>query len=168
VLALAGVYGQAAWQRKAYVRELEGRVRQLAPAAKKVALEQKLLMVLEEQVDKSGTFVELFGKMCGVAPRGINILRLTFTHAEGMEVEGTALSDLLVNQWTEALRAVGKQDMPQFAEARSVKTSRAEKVHNQEIVGFKISVPFPKPSVSGELDDVSGSSVPEPDEGAEP
>lgn len=142
-VGLGALYLQAVQQRQAYIRELESRVSEVQPLARGVASKQRLLRTLEHQVDRSGTFLEVFARICEAAPSsGINIDRLNFVHNKRMWFEGTAVSDLEVNRWAEALREAGKQDMPMLAGARNVKTGTGEKLYNQPIISYRVEIPF--------------------------
>ena len=144
VLAAAfGLYHQAVRQRMAMIRDLERRIAEVEPYAEGVVTKHKQLQILEEQVKHDGTVLELLAALCKVAPdSGLNITRITFEHDRELNVWGRAETLNEVDQFTEALRELGKMTYPQFANARRLYELEIYE-RNKQIYSYAIGIPFP-------------------------
>ncbi|MCP4646098.1 MAG: pilus assembly protein PilM [bacterium] len=143
-IALAALYGQAVYQRNVRARELQTRIESVRPLADNVESKMRRLARLQEHVDRSGSAVELLARLCLLMPEsGMNISRLSFSHGQGITVEGRAMSQGDVSLLTEDLREVGQETVPQFRRAVEGRWT-LENERGQEVIHYSIRIPFPK------------------------
>ncbi len=140
--AAAGVYGQALYQRGAYIGELEQRADALRPRVKSTASKRKHLERLQQQVERKDSVLELMAGMTGHIPReGMNIQNFIYKRASGITLIGRATQLDMVNKLTDDLRAASST-FPQFARARQMYSNMA-KERDKDIWSFNITVEFP-------------------------
>jgi hypothetical protein len=143
LLALAFLYGQAVYQRNAYVKYLEKRIAMVEPKAKNVLSKQKQLKILWNQVDRSDSVVELLADLCQLYPASdANVTHFIFTHAEKIELFGRAKNLQLVEKLTQDMVDAGKSTLPLFARAETVYDNKGIE-RTQEVRDFAIQIPFP-------------------------
>ena len=145
VLAGLGIlYGQAARQRRAYLRDLRAEISQIEPAAQQIASKQKQLRILQTQVERSGSVVELMASLVDLFPAaGMNITRLIYSRETGLEVYGRAENLTQVERLAQDLIDVGKASLAQFARAEQAYEHKVLE-RNIEVLDYKIVVPFQK------------------------
>ncbi|MBX7256367.1 MAG: pilus assembly protein PilM [Candidatus Hydrogenedentes bacterium] len=116
LIALLALYGQAAWQRKSYIRELQTTADQLKPIADDVAAKKKQLAVLQRGLDRTGSALELMAELFKRAPStDLNITSMRFIHGQSIAVSGRVQDITVVDQWIDTLREASKTEIPQFA-----------------------------------------------------
>ena len=143
-LALGLVYAQAAHHRKAYIRDLEARIAQIQPRAMGIASKQKQLRILQEQVERSASVIELLAALCDLFPAsGMNITRFAFGHNDRIDVYGRARTLQQIEKLTQDLVELGKTSLPQFAQAKQFYEQKAME-RDQEVLDFRITIPFAK------------------------
>jgi len=149
-----GLYFQAVRQRTALITDLEAQIAQIEPNAKGVVSKQRQLEILQQQVDRKGSVLELLAALCSAAPNeNLNISRFTFDHGQEANTWGRAMTINEVDAFTQALRAIGASTLPQFANARRLyEVSVPER--NERIFNYAIGVPF----VEDTDIDIEGSS----------
>lgn len=145
VLAGLGIlYGQAAQQRRAYLRDLRNQISKIEPAAQQIASKQKQLRILQTQVERSGSVVELMAALVDLfPPAGMNISRLVYTRESGLEIYGRAENLTQVERLAQDLIDVGKASLAQFARAEQAYEHKVQERH-VEVLDYKIVVPFQK------------------------
>jgi len=142
--AVVGVYVQAVHQRRSYIRELEARIAEVEPRAEGIISKQRQLGILQKQVDRSGSVIELLAALCNLYPESeINITRLQFAHGEGMDVWGRAMKLQDVETLARTLIETGKSTIPQFARAQQVYELRVRE-RNLDVLHYNITLPFPE------------------------
>jgi type II secretory pathway component PulL len=147
MIALIGLYAQAVHQRNAYVRDLNARIAQVAPRANGIVSKKKQLRILQRQVERSGGVIELLAALCDLFPtNGMNITRFQFTHNDKIEIWGRAKTLGEVEKLTQDMSEAGKTTLPQFARAQQVYEQKVAE-RGQEVLDFKITVPFPETQV---------------------
>ena len=141
-LALAGVYWQAVSQRMAYIEELDLRAEALRPLARSVGTKRKHLRMLQRQVEREATMLELLGSIADLAPdKGLNIIRFDYDRHRSISLYGRALETRSFDRLIDDLRGKGAQTFSQFAQAQeSYRTLRKER--SQEVWDFAIKIPF--------------------------
>ena len=141
-LALAGVYWQGASQRMAYIEELDLRAEALRPLARSVVTKRQHLRMLQSQVRREATMLELLGSIAGLAPdKGLNITRFDYERGRGISLYGRALDTRSFDGMIDRLRGEGAQTFSQFAQAQeSYRTLRKER--SREVWDFAITIPF--------------------------
>jgi hypothetical protein len=139
--ALGAVYGQAVYQRNAYIAQLEVQADALRPRVRDAVNKRRHLERLQQQVQRKDTVLELMSALVDVAPReGLNITNLRFRRDEGIELYGRAKTLKHLDSMTEALRGIGSS-VPQFARA-SIGYQNLATERQQEVWDFHIPMPF--------------------------
>ena len=141
-LALAGVYWQAVSQRMAYIEELDLRAEALRPLARSVGTKRQHLRMLQRQVEREATVLELLGSIADLAPdKGLNIIRFDYERHRSISLYGRALETRSFDGMIDDLRGKGAQTFSQFAQAQeSYRILRKER--SQEVWDFAIKIPF--------------------------
>lgn len=144
LLGLLGLYAQAVHKRQAYIVELRGQIAAIEPRAQGIVSKQRQLTILRDQVERSGSVVQLLAALCELFPTsGMNITRLVFGHNEGIQIWGRAKELQQVEKFAEKLSAAGKAALPQFARAtRAYEIEDGER--GQKVLDYKIVIPFPE------------------------
>ncbi len=94
-VSLAGVYWQAVAQRSAYIEELDVRAEALRPLAHSVETKRQHLRMLQRQVERESTVMELFAAISRSAPEnGLNFTRFDYERNRGITLYGRALERL--------------------------------------------------------------------------
>jgi len=141
LIAFALFYVQAVRHRNAYVQELQRRLDEVRPVAEGVQEQEKQLATLREQVDRSGSALELLARLTDCAPTGgLTIIKFSFVHRDMIELQVQATSQAEVDNFTRALRESG---VPQFAQASQLGTER-QMMEGKELVRCEITIPFPE------------------------
>lgn len=144
LLALIVVYTQAVQQRKAYIRSLDARIARVDPAAKAIVSKQRQLRILQRQVDRTGSAIELLAAMIDLFPdTDMNITNFVFTHNDKIEVAGRAKNLNAIEKLAHDLTEVGKVSIPQFARAQRMYENQGNE-KGQPVWDYKISLPFPE------------------------
>lgn len=142
VLALGGLYYQASFQRLNLIQDLERQSAAVAPMAKGVAAKQQQLQILRQQVDRTGTILELLAAIFGIAPSSrVSLTRLTFQREEGINLWGNALSVDDVQELAESLRNAAQSGLKQFAQARSIYWQEGNE-RGQPVYEYQVYIPF--------------------------
>ena len=141
-VSLAGVYRQAVAQRSAYIAELEVRAEALRPLARSVVMKRRQLQMLQRQVDREATVLELLVDIVRLAPDdGLNITRFNYERDRGITLYGRAFEARSFDQMIDRLRGKGAQTFSQFAQAQeSYRTVNKER--SREVWDFAIKIPF--------------------------
>lgn len=142
LLALAVWFGQAVWQRHQLVNELETRIDGIAPRAQGVAAKQQGLQIISRQINRGGSFLELLAGLAASAPpEGLNITRIQFDRASGMNIWGRAQTkDLVLKDFLGAMRSRAEGHLALFAGAHSLYET-AGRERNQPVVNYHITIP---------------------------
>ena len=144
LVGLIGLYAEAVYQRKAYVRELNAHVAKIEPRAKGIVSKQRQLSILQRQVERTGSVIELLASLCDLFPDAdMNITRFSFTHNDKIEVFGRAKSLASIEKLVQDLNQAGKSSLPQFARAQQIYEQKTSE-RGQEVLDYKISLPFPR------------------------
>ena len=152
LLAAAGVFAQAVYQRAAYIAELEVRAERLRPFAGQVRAKREHLRRVERQVERSGSALEMLSVISELAPsEGLNITRFRYEHADGITVQGRATGPRHFDVLLDDIRTVGSVSVPQLINAHEVYRTLGRE-RNREVWDFSISIPFtpPETGVSNE------------------
>ncbi|HUW60435.1 MAG TPA: pilus assembly protein PilM [Candidatus Bathyarchaeia archaeon] len=156
LVALAGLgimYGQAVQQRRAYLRELRAQISRIEPAAQQIASKQKQLRILQTQVERSGSVVELMASLVDLfPPAGMNITRLIYARESGLEIYGRAENLTQVERLAQDLIDVGKASLAQFARAEQAYEHKVLE-RNIEVLDYKIVVPFQKKEAEAQTEE---------------
>lgn len=147
-VALAGLgalYGQAVYQRRAYLDELQARISKIEPSAQNIASKQKQLRILQNQVGRSGSIIELMAALVDlIPPAGMNINRLVYSRPERLEIFGRAENLSQIEDLAQSLIDVGEATLPQFAHAKQVYERNEAEEFGHRVWDFSIEVPFPQ------------------------
>jgi phosphohistidine phosphatase SixA len=160
LVGLGMLYGQAVRQRRAYLRDLRARISQIEPAAQQIASKQKQLRILQTQVERRGSVVELMAALSDLfPPAGMNISRLVYSRESGLEIYGRAETLTQVERLAQDLIDVGKVSLAQFARAEQAYEHKVQE-RNVEVVDYKIDIPFQTENVeeTGETDETGEDS----------
>lgn len=142
VAALLGVYGQAAWQRTSYIRELQTQADRMKPLADDVASKKKQLAVLQRGLDRRGSALELMAELVKRSPSsGLNITGMKFIHGQSISITGRAETITLVDQWIDTLREAGRSEVPQFARVQAGSHRQIEE-NGQRVWQYEIVIPL--------------------------
>lgn len=143
VLLIAVAFGQAVYQRNAYLDELEARARDLRPLAATVKLKRQHLQRLQEQVTQQDTVYQHIGRIAAQAPKSrLTFSRFDYRYRSGITLQGRVerLDDFtgLVDQ----LRTVGRSIYPHFAKVQELySNSRSER--SKAVWDYGIAITFP-------------------------
>ena len=141
-VSLAGVYWQAVAQRSAYIEELEVRAEALRPLARSVGTKRQHLRLLQRQVERESTVLELLAEIARSAPdSGLNITRFDYERDRGITLYGRALEARLFDDMIDRLRGEGAQTFSQFAQAHESYRTRI-KERSREVWDFAITIPL--------------------------
>ena len=143
-LTLMGLYGVAVHERNAYIRELERRIAEIEPRANGILAKQKQLGILQRQVERSGSVLELLASLIELFPESeMNITRFQFVHNDKIEVMGRTKTLKAIETLAHTLTEVGKSSIPQFARAQRVYEQEVSE-KGQQIWDYKLVLPFPE------------------------
>jgi len=147
VVAIMALYLQSVHQRLAHISTLRNRIAQVEPRAEGIMEKQKQLKMLQQQVDTSGSIIELLAALCQVYPEaGLNITQFSFTRNQELIVRGRAQTRNHLQKLSQDLIDLGKTAIPQFARAqRSYETETTE--HGAKVWEYTIEMPL---GLSGE------------------
>lgn len=144
LVALGGLYYVVLGQRQAYISELNRRIAEIEPRATSIVAKQKQLQILENQVDRSGSVVELLADLSDVFPaEGMNIGKFVFTHGQGIDLYGRSKKREDVEKLAQDLIDVGKTAVRQFARATQVYENEAQEMA-EKIWDYMLTIPFPE------------------------
>lgn len=153
LVGLGILYGQAVHQRRAYLRDLRAQISQIEPAAQQIASKQKQLRILQTQVERSGSVVELMAALVDLfPPAGMNITRLVYARESGLEIYGRAENLTQVERLAQDLIDVGKASLAQFARAEQAYEHKVQE-RTVEVLDYKIVAPFQKEKVEGQTEE---------------
>ena len=143
LVALTGLYGVLVGQRQAYIRELRARIANIEPRAKSIVAKTKQLQIIEQQVERAGSVIELLAALCDAFPAsGINVTRFVFTHNQEIELYGRAENLEILQTMTQDLINMGKTALPQFAMAQRAYENKVRE-RDQTVLDYKLIMPFP-------------------------
>ena len=143
LIALTGLYAVLVRQRQAYIRELRARIAKVEPRAKSVVAKTKQLQIIEQQVERAGSVIELLAALCDAFPAsGINVTRFVFTHNQEIELYGRAENLEILQALTQDLIDMGKTALPQFAMTQRAYENKVRE-RNQTVLDYKLIMPFP-------------------------
>lgn len=155
VVLLICLYAQGVMHRMSYIRYLRGQIAQVAPRAQGVVEKQRQLRILENQVDRSGSVIELLAALCDVYPSsGLNIVRFVFTHGQGIELSGRAKTGDDVAKLTSDIAEYGKKSLPLLARATEAYRNEARE-RDEKVWEYGIKIPFPGTDAA-DLEDGTG------------
>lgn len=147
VACLGALYVQALQQRESYLTELNRAMAEIGPRAEDIRAKQHNLDVLQNQVSREGSFVELLARACDAMPsQNINITHINFRHREHLGLAGRARDLQYVDRLTERLRATGIQ---QFSQAAQAYTTQIQE-RSVDVLNYAITMGFPGADVSDE------------------
>jgi Type IV pilus assembly protein PilM len=153
VLTVSCLYGQAVWQRQAYLAELDARLTDVKPAAEIVEVKERQLAQLRHRVGRDSSALWLLARLSELAPSsGLNITRFSFIHDTRIVVEGRAETDYLVHQFTEALRDAGAEGIPWFENAQEGQLKKVREA-SQTLYQYEIIIPFASEEDAGFSED---------------
>ena len=136
------MYWQAVQQREAYIAELDSRAEVLRPLARSVATKRRHLRMLQNQVARNATVLELLGNITRLAPKEkLNITRFTYDRVDGIELSGRALQAESFDQMIDDLRGKGSETFSLFAQAQELYRTRSRE-RGREAWDFAITIPF--------------------------
>lgn len=145
--SLGALYAQAVMQRRAYINELNQAMAELSPRAEDIRTKQRNLEVLQNQVSREGSLVELLAMVCDAMPgQNINITHINFRHGEHLGIAGRARDVQYVDRLTERLRATG---IEQFSQASQAYTTVVQE-RSADVLNYAITMGFPGAEISGE------------------
>jgi len=137
VLSLGVWYGAAAGVRQRYLDELESKIEEVNPRIEGVLEQQRQLELLQGQVARTDTVLELWADVCAQAPvTGLNITRFTYKRGTGVYVDGRARSRAQIETFGENLRSIER-----FARAREQYTNERQE-RDRTVMEFAIDIPF--------------------------
>ncbi|HEO71222.1 MAG TPA: hypothetical protein ENN80_08160 [Candidatus Hydrogenedentes bacterium] len=143
-LATFGLYFQSYRQRTAVLEALDARIAAIETNARDVVSKQRQLQILQNQVERKGSLLELLAALCEVAPpSNLNITRITFEHGSELNIWGRARTLNEVNDFTQALRQLGESTIPQFVNARRLYEVQTPE-RDETIYAFAVGIPFPE------------------------
>jgi hypothetical protein len=143
VVAFGGLYFQAAYQRQSYIAELQKRIKAIEPQARGVIEKQKQLRILREQVDRSGSVLELLASLSDLAPSSdLNIASFQFRRNEGVQLSGRTSSQADSANFAQAIREMGKNSLPLFAGAKHQYTQETAE-RDVKVWDYALEIPFP-------------------------
>jgi len=143
LIALSGLYAVLVGRRHAYIRELRARIATIEPRAKSIVAKTKQLQIIEQQVERSGSVIELLAALCDAfPPSGINVTRFVFTHNQEIELYGRAENLEILQTLTQDLLDMGKTALPQFAMTQRAYENKVRE-RNQTVLDYKLIMPFP-------------------------
>ncbi|MDQ1257065.1 MAG: hypothetical protein QG656_1666 [Candidatus Hydrogenedentes bacterium] len=142
--SLGGLYFQAIQQRQAIIDDLDARIGQIETDAKGIVAKQQQLQILQRQVERKGTFLELLAAVCSLAPEdGLNINRIAFQHGQEFSIYGRAKMITEIDKLAQALRDLGETTYPQFAKATTLYRNEAYE-RNEQVYDYGIGIEFPE------------------------
>jgi hypothetical protein len=137
-------YEVAVRQLTSYIRELNGKIAKIEPHANGIVSKQDQLKILQRQVERSGSVLELLGSLVELFPENeMNITHFQFTHNEKIDVTGRTKTLKAIENFAHKLTEVGKNSIPQFARAQRVYEQEVSE-KGQQIWDYRIVLPFPE------------------------
>lgn len=144
VVAVVGLYAVAVHQRTAYIRELSKQIATIEPHANGILAKQKQLQILQRQVERSGSVLELLSQLVELFPESdMNITHFQFTHNEKVEVTGRTKTLKAIENLAHTLTETGKSSIEQFARAQRVYEQEVDE-KGQQVWDYRIVLPFPE------------------------
>jgi len=142
LVVLLALYGQAWWQRQAYIRELEAQLELVEPGARGLAEKQEQLSILRQQMRRSASPVQMLAVAADALPDDTaNIVQFRYNLMEGADVFGRAKSVDVVQRFAANLRdAAAASQLTFFKNAHSLYEDRADE-RGMPIVMYQISIP---------------------------
>lgn len=142
-LLLLGVFGQAVYQRTAYLSEISARAEQIRPEAERILLKRRQLQRMESQVTREDTPLENLARIVSQAPdSGLNLTRFNYRQNEGITMQGRAKNPSDFSGMIDRLRTMGRSVYPQLATVQEV-YRRQQQERQQTVWDFSISIEFP-------------------------
>jgi hypothetical protein len=152
-LAVAGLYAVAVHQRNAYIRELSEKIAAVEPHANGILSKQKQLKILQRQVERSGSVLELLAALVELFPDAdMNITHFQFTHNDKVELTGRTRTLKAIENLAHTLTETGKSSIEQFARAQRVYEQEVDE-KGQQVWDYKIVLPFPETERPSETSD---------------
>jgi hypothetical protein len=153
VLVSALLFGQAVYQRTAYIQDLADSIARIEPTAQRAIAKRRQLNALQSHLDRKGTALELIVRYLEQMPdRGMNIVELEFASDDQMTVKGRVVDMELVYDLADTLREQGVEAVPEFARAE-VGGYASVKEHGRDVYQFEILLPFVDPDAEEETVD---------------
>lgn len=151
VILIAAVvsFGQAWWQRHQLIQELEIERDAIAPRAEGIAAKQQGLRIISRQVERGASFLEMLAGLADAAPpSALNITRIQYDRAAGLDIWGRATSkDRVLKDFLGAIRRDATGNLAFFAQAHSLyETVGTER--NRPIVNYQITIPIHEEDVN--------------------
>lgn len=143
LLAVLVCFAQAWWQRHQLIEELEIERDAIAPRAEGIAAKQQGLRIISRQVEQGASFLEMLAGLSDAAPpSALNITRIQYDRAAGLDIWGRATSkDRVLKDFLGAIRRDATGNLAFFAQAHSLyETVGTER--NQPIINYQITIPI--------------------------
>ncbi len=150
LLAALLCFAQAWWQRHQLIVELERERDIIAPRAEGIAAKQQGLRIISRQVEQGASFLEILAGLAEAAPPSdLNITRIQYDRASGLDVWGRATSkDRILKDFLGGIRREASKNLALFSQAHSLyETVGTER--DQPIVNYQITIPLSEEDVDG-------------------
>jgi len=151
LLCLGLLYGQLRMQRNAYIGELHGQVGAIEDRARGIEEKERQLRILREQVERTGSLLEILATAADAAPEtGLNLTKISFGRADGLDLWGLARTRDDVASYAQTLRDRGGQTLEFFRHARSLYETQGME-RGEQVFHFHVTVPMLATDDEGEL-----------------
>ena len=145
--SLGMLYVQAVQERRNYLAELDQAIQEIEPRAENIRAKQRNLAVLQDQVSREGSLIDLLSIVCDAMPsQNINITHVNFHHGEQLGIAGRARDVQYVDRLTERLRATG---IPQLSQATQAYTTVVQE-RSADVLNYAITMHFPGAETANE------------------
>ncbi len=142
LIALAGLFAQAVYQRSSLISELEKRVKEIEVNAKGIAEKRHQLQILRRETAKTGSSLHYLSEIMSSAPPRVNINTYSYRRNEGINIWGRAYSVDDVHKFAESLRKQAiASGLNALKNARSVYEQQTTE-QNAFVFDYQITVPF--------------------------
>lgn len=143
LILLLGVFGQAVYQRTAYLNELEARASVIRPEAERILHKRQQLQRMQSQVTRDDTPLENLARIAAQTPESdLNLTRFNYRFDQGITIQGRAKNPSDFSGMIDRLRTVGRSVYPQLATVQEVYRRQREE-QRQPVWDFSISIDFP-------------------------
>ncbi len=140
VVSLIALYFQAVQQRRVYIDELSAAINEISPRAEDIRAKQRNLAVLQNQVSREGSLLDLLAVVCDAMPaQHINITHVNFRHGEHLGIAGRARDVQYVDRLTERLRATGVMQLSQATQSYTTVVQE----RSADVLNYAIGMNFP-------------------------
>ena len=129
LVSLGLLFAQAVQQRSSLIRELEEIAAGLAPSALDVTAKLDKLRILEEQVTREGTALEVLATVSKTAPPDLNVTRFVYDRERGVDIFGRAKTRDIAFSFAERLRKLGERSAGNDDDAGEHVKARLDEQH---------------------------------------